>query len=104
MFKHLSFQFWSVVVCVGLCVFTGNADAANTSTANELRSAYLGPSVWSENLSPLEINDQLKDHFAEVLVRLEAKNASSLLTALIRAEASSVKRWSKSDRRTALIY
>jgi len=92
-------QFWLVVVFAGLCFWSDNADASN-----RLRSAYLGPSVWQEDLSSSEINDQLKDHFAEVLVQLEAKSASSLLTALTRAETSSVKPWSKDERRAALIH
>jgi len=75
-----------------------------TVNADSLRSAYLGPSVWEEGLSSDEVNDQLKNHFEEVLDRLQARNATSLLTALIRAEASSIKPWSKDQRRTALIY
>ena len=89
MFKYFKLQSWFVVLFAGLCVWTQNADASN-----RLRSAYLDPSVWSEDLTSSEINDQLKDHFAEVLVQLKAKSASSLLTALTRAEASSVKPWS----------
>jgi len=96
--KHFKLQLWLIVVFAGLCIWTQNTDAANG-----LRSAYLGPSVWREDLSSSQINDQLKDHFAEVLVQLEAKNASSLLTALTRAEASAIKPWSKDERRTALI-
>ena len=93
------------VVCIGLFFWTQNANAADAAgAASGLRSGYLGHSVWNEGLSPKEINDQLKDHFAEVLVQLEAQKASSLLTALIRAEANSPERWTKSERRAALIY
>ena len=99
MFKYFKLQSWFVVLFAGLCVWTQNADASN-----RLRSAYLDPSVWSEDLTSSEINDQLKDHFAEVLVRLEDKSASSLLTALTRAEASATKPWTKDERRAALIY
>ena len=99
MFKYFKLQSWFVVLFAGLCVWTQNADASN-----RLRSAYLDPSVWSEDLTSSEINDQLKDHFAEVLVQLKAKSASSLLTALTRAEASSVKPWSNDERRAALIH
>ena len=74
-------------------------DAAST-----LRSAFLGPTVWEDGLTSQQVNQELRDHFAEVLERLEAKNSSSLLTALLRAEATSTKNWSKSDRRAALIY
>ena len=99
MFKSFTSQLWFVVIFTGLCVWTQNADASSG-----LRSAYLGASVWNEGLSSREINDQLKDHFAEVLVQLEAKSASSLLTALTRAETSSVKPWSEDERRAALIH
>jgi len=99
MCKCFATQLWLVIVGVGLCVGTAQAN-----TDSELRSAYLGPSVWSEDLSAPEVNDQLKAHFAEVINRLESKNASGLLTALLRAEATSLKRWSETDRRTALIY
>ena len=68
MFKSFTVQLWFVVVLAGLCVLAENADAANAGASNGLRSAYLGSSVWSENLSSKEINNQLKDHFAEVLV------------------------------------
>ena len=99
MFKYFKLQSWFVVLFAGLCFGPQNADASSG-----LRSAYLGASVWNEGLSSREINDQLKDHFAEVLVQLEAKSASSLLTALTRAEASSVKPWSEDERRAALIH
>ena len=98
MFKY-KLQSWFVVLCAGLCFWTQNAEASSG-----LRSAYLGASVWNEDLSSREINDQLKDHFAEVLVQLKAKSASSLLTALTRAETSSVKPWSEDQRRAALIH
>lgn len=87
------------LVSICMCVWSGDA-----LSANELKSAYLGPSVWDEDLSSQEVNQQLREHFAEVITRLEAKNASSLLTALMRAEATSAKRWTKADRRAALIY
>jgi len=99
MFKSFTSQLWFVVIFTGLCAWTQNADATNG-----LKSAYLGSSVWEENLSAREINDQVKDHFAAALVQLEAKNASSLLTALKRAETSAVKPWSKDERRAALIF
>ena len=99
MFKYFKLQSWFVVLFAGLCFGPQNADASSG-----LRSAYLGASVWNEGLSSREINDQLKDHFAEVLVQLEAKSASSLLTALTRAETSSVKPWSEDERRAALIH
>ena len=99
MFKYFKLQPWFVVLFAGLCFGPQNADASSG-----LRSAYLGASVWNEGLSSREINDQLKDHFAEVLVQLEAKSASSLLTALTRAETSSVKPWSEDERRAALIH
>ena len=98
MYKVFRLPFCVGVFCLGFWVLTG------TVNADSLRSAYLGPSVWEEGLSSDEVNDQLKNHFEEVLDRLQARNATSLLTALIRAEASSVKPWSKNQRRTALIY
>ena len=99
MFKSLTSQLWFVVIFTGLCAWTQNAHATNG-----LKSAYLGSSVWEENLSAQQINDQVKAHFAEVLVQLKTNSASSLLTALTRAETSSVKPWSKEERRAALIY
>ena len=98
MYKVFRLPFCVGVFCLGFWVLTG------TVNADSLRSAYLGPSVWEEGLSSDEVNDQLKNHFEEVLDRLQARNATSLLTALIRAEASSIKPWSKDQRRTALIY
>ena len=98
MYRVLNF---SILLFVSFCV-TGlpiQLDAAST-----LRSAFLGPTVWEDGLTSQQINQQLRDHFAEVVKRLEANNASSLLTALLRAEATSTKNWSKSDRRAALIY
>ena len=99
MCKYFASRLWLVIFCACLCSWSSNANASG-----ELRSAYLGPSVWSEDLSAVEVNDQLKAHFAEVLHQLETKNASSLLIALERAEATSEKRWSKVDRRAALIF
>ena len=99
MSKYFASRIWLVILCAGFFTWTGNANADSN-----LRSAYLGPSVWSEDLSAPEVNDQLKAHFAEVLNQLETKTASGLLTALVRAEATSTKRWSKAERRTALIY
>ncbi len=71
--------------------------------AGSLRSAFLGPTVWEDGLPRTEVNQQLRDHFAEVVERLEAQNASSLLTALLRAEATSSKEWTKFDRAAALL-
>ena len=88
-----------VVVVFVSCLAFWVSDA----NANGLKSAYLGSSVWQEGLSSKQINQELRDHFAEVIDQLEARNASSLLTALMRAEASSAKRWTKSDRSAALI-
>jgi len=99
MFKYFALQLWFVVICTGLCILTQNAFAVNG-----LKSAYLGGAVWEENLSAKEINDQVKGHFEAAIVQLEAKNASSLLTALMRAEASAKKPWSKDERRAALIF
>ena len=99
MSKYFASRIWLVILCAGFFTWTGN-----TNADSNLRSAYLGPSVWSADLSAPEVNDQLKAHFAEVLNQLETKTASGLLTALVRAEATSTKRWSKAERRTALIY
>ena len=120
MCKYFVSKLLLAIVSFGFCALTAAASPIDANVANDLRSAqlaasstvapsdlrsaYLGASVWSEDLSSREVNDQLKSHFAEVLHRLESKNASGLLTALRRAEASSVKRWSKSERRAALIY
>lgn len=78
-----------------------SADTANTDS---FRSAFLGPDVWEANLSSAEIKQQLQNHFAHVIQRLESTHASSLLRALIRAEANSDHRWTKSQRRDALIF
>lgn len=103
MFEHSKLQLLGlVVVCVALCIGTQKADASNAP--NGLKSGYLDSSVWNKRLSSKEINDQVKGHFAEVLARLEAKKASGLLTALIRAEASSGENWSRSERRAVLIF
>ena len=76
-----------------------HVDAAST-----LRSAFLGPTVWEDGLTSQQINQQLREHFVEVIDQLEKKHVSSLLTALRRAEAASAKRWTEADRRAALIY
>ena len=90
-----------VLMAVTLCLvfFTDGG-----CSASELRSAYLGESVWEEGLSSQEVNQQLREHFVEVIDQLEKKHASSLLTALVRAEATSATRWTKAERRAALIY
>jgi len=99
MLKFYTSKLCFVTLLSALCIWTATADASN-----QLRSAYLGPSVWNEDLSTREINDQLKAHFSEVLTLLEAKDRLSLLTALERAEATSEKHWSKADRQAALIF
>ena len=99
MFKFFATQLCLVILCAGFFTWTSSANADSN-----LRSAYLGPSVWSEDLAAPEVNAQLKVHFAEVLNHLETKNASGLLTALVRAEATAGKRWSNDERRTVLIY
>ena len=95
------FRISSLVLLVSILCLGFTAGDAN---AHGLKSAYLGSSVWEEGLSSKQINQELRDHFAEVIDRLKARNASSLLTALIRAEATSAKRWTKADRLAALIY
>ena len=99
MCKFFLSQSFLVIACTALSIWTGTANADSA-----LRSAYIGPSVWSETSSAKEVNGHLKAHFAEVINRLEAKAASGLLTALIRAEATSAKRWSTADRRAALVH
>ena len=98
MWNNISSRVLTVcIICLGLSA--GDADAANG-----LKSAYLGESVWDKGLSSQEVNQQLREHFVEVIDQLEKKHASSLLTALLRAETTSAKPWTKSDRRAALIY
>ena len=91
----------AVLIFVGISV---SGLTTELSADNKLRSAFLGPSVWEDGLSSQQVNLELREHFSEVITRLESKNASSLLTALIRAEAGSTKKWTKSDRRAALVY
>ena len=76
------------------------AISANTSfnkiaITNSFRSAFLGPDVWEDGLSSVEIKRQLQEHFAQVIERLESNNAISLLRALTRAEASAAHRGPK---------
>ena len=97
MFKFFATQLCLVILCAGFFTWTSSANADSN-----LRSAYLGPSVWSEDLAAPEVNAQLKVHFAEVLNHLETKNASGLLTALVRAEATAGKRWSNAVSYTHL--
>ena len=92
---------FAVLIFVGISL---SGLKTELSADNKLRSAFLGPSVWEDGLSSQQVNLELREHFSEVITRLESKNASSLLTALIRAEAASTKKWTKSDRRAALVY
>ena len=87
-----------VVVSFSWCA-SGEADS-NAS----LRSAYLGQSAWTDDLSSSAIKDQLQEHFAEVVKQLETKQTASLLQSLRRAEASSSQTWTKSQRRATLNY
>ena len=58
----------------------------NVANANQkLRSAFLGPERWDDNLTVVEVNDQLKDHFREVLEILESQSSASLKKAAERA-------------------
>ena len=79
------------------------AISADTVKTNSFKSAFLGPDVWEDDLSPTEIRQQLQEHFAQVIERLESTSTSSLLRALKRAEASAVQPWTKSQRQAALI-
>ena len=97
------FRFWKLVILLFVSISLSGL-TAEVSAANKLRSAFLGPSVWEEGLSSRQINLELREHFSEVITRLESKNTSSLLTALLRAEATSTKEWTNSDRQAALIY
>ena len=83
----------------------GSREAISTDNANtsSFRSAFLGPDVWEDHLSALEVKQQLQEHFAQVIEQLESTHATSLLRALTRAEASSIGPWTKSQRRAALI-
>lgn len=83
-----------------VCCYSPSSSEASTG----LKSAYLGAAVWEDNLNAKQINTQLREHFAEVLTRLESKSASSLLTALTRAEATSKIQWSTAQRQSALLY
>ena len=71
-----------VVLSFGFSI--GDSYAADSmAAANNLKSAYLGPSVWADGLSPQEVNQQLREHFAVVVGQLERNRASSLLLSLI---------------------
>ena len=65
----------AVLIFVGISV---SGLTAELSADNKLRSAFLGPSVWEDGLSSQQVNLELREHFSEVITRLESKNASSL--------------------------
>ena len=91
-----------VVLSFGFSI--GDSYAADSmAAANNLKSAYLGPSVWADGLSPQEVNQQLREHFAVVVGQLERNRASSLLTALRRAEATATQGWTKAQRKQTLV-
>ena len=79
------------------------ASSADTANTNSFRSAFLGPDVWEDHLSALEVKQQLQEHFAQVIERLESTNTTSLKRALTRAEANAIQPWTQSQRRAALI-
>ncbi len=82
---------------------SGGPISTDTISNSSFRSAFLGPDVWEDDLSSAEIKQQLQNHFAHVIQRLESTHASSLLRALIRAEATAGQRWTQSQRREALV-
>ncbi len=95
------------VALVGILVSAWGASsyAMSPSTkTNGFRSAFLGSEVWEDNLSAAEVQHQLQEHFSQVIERLEASKASSLLLALTRAEAQAVEPWTKEQRRAALFF
>ena len=103
MWIRVSFQALMIVV-LSFGFSIGDSHAADSmAAANSLKSAYLGPSVWEDGLSPQEVNQQLREHFAVVVDQLEKDQASSLLTALRRAEATSTQGWTKDQRKQTLI-
>ena len=109
MWIRVSFQTLMIVVLslgfsIGDSLAASSLDSANSmGAANGLRSAYLGPSVWEDGLSSQEVNQQLREHFAVVVDQLEKDQASSLLTALRRAEATSIQSWTEVQRKQALV-
>ena len=96
--RHLATSFLFAALSFSLCT-NSSAD-----TASSLRSAYLGSSAWSEQLSAPAIKDQLREHFVEVIKKLQANQSSSLALSLRRAEAESSQTWTPSQRRAVLTY
>lgn len=102
MFSRLSSRYIGLTLfCFSLLGFTFTSPAS--ASVQDLRSAFLGAEVWTDDLSPEQVNAQLKQHFASVLKTLDQHKASSLLLALRRAEVSAAKQWTKAERRQALI-
>ena len=64
----------------------------------DLRSAFLGPSRWTGNLSPRAVNRELQSHFAEVVRNLERDTEQSLRDSLQLLESNHSESWTKEFR------